>query len=117
MKVYKITANILHQEQHFPIEFSCKGIGLGDALEWHESLDLMLLKYNNIQITEQTETNIFECFLFMADIPKKQYKKYRKEYDLEGYSQIAENYIDYNWDIVTSKKIKHGHIRKQNELQ
>ena len=42
----------------------------------------------------------------MAELPKKEYKKYRKEYDKEGYSEIAENSIDYNWTIVTSKKFK-----------
>ena len=42
----------------------------------------------------------------MAKLPKKEYKKYRKEYEKEGYSEIAENSINYDWTIITSKKYK-----------
>ena len=39
-------------------------------------------------------------------MPKKAYKQYRREHDLEGYSEIAESYIDYDWTEIASKKLK-----------
>ena len=108
MIVYKIQANILYQEQHFPIGINCGAFGDGGILEWHESLDLKLAQFNNIKVIDKDaeKGNIIECFLFMAKLPKKEYKKYRNEYELEGYSEIAEEYINYDWTIVTSKKFK-----------
>lgn len=80
--------------------------GNGDALEWHESLDLILARYNNIKIEEDVEREVIECIIFMAQMPRKAYKQYRREYDLEGYSEIAESYIDYDWIEIVSKKLK-----------
>lgn len=52
MKVFKVTADILHDEQNFPVDFNCGAFGEGDSLEWHESLDLQLAKFNNVKVTE-----------------------------------------------------------------
>ena len=107
MKVYKVTANILFDKQHFPINFSCEPFGNGDALEWHESLDLILSKFNNISVLEDCKGEVVECNIFMAKMPKKAYNQYRREHDLEGYSEIAESYINYDWIEIASKKLKH----------
>ena len=107
MKVFKVTADILHDEQNFPVDFNCGAFGEGDSLEWHESLDLQLAKFNNVKVTEKVDKGtVIECCLFMGKLPKKEYKKYRKEHEKEGYSEIAENNIDYDWTIITSKKFK-----------
>ena len=106
MKVFKVTANILYLGGHFPIDFTCEPFGEGDALEWNKSLDLMLAKYNNIKLLEGEKGDIVECFLFAANLPKKVYNIYRDECEREGYSEIAEGVINYDWDILLSKKIK-----------
>lgn len=108
MIVYKIQVNQLYEEQHCPLNFNCGVFGDGGILEWHESLDFKLAQFNHIVIDDEqvTKGDVIECFLFMAELPKKEYKKYRKEYDKDGYSEIAEHSIDYNWTIVTSKKQK-----------
>lgn len=107
MIVYKITSNILFNGGHFPLEFNFGKMGEVDWFEWHESLDLQLARFNNIKITEKIDKGeTIENFLFMAEIPKKEYKRYRKEYDKEGYSEIAENHINYDWTIVAVKKFK-----------
>ena len=107
MRVFKITADIFYDGQYFPVDFNCGAFGEGDSLEWHESLDLQLVRFNNIKISKKVNKGtVIECFLFMAKLPKKEYKKYRKEYEKEGYSEIAENSINYDWTIITSKKFK-----------
>jgi hypothetical protein len=107
MIVYIIQSNVLYKGGHYPTDFTCEPFGESGCLEWHKSLDLMLAKYNNIKFLEDVKGETTECFLFMAELPKRNYKAYRKEYDKEGYSEIAENFIDYNWTIIASKKQKH----------
>lgn len=108
MKVYKIQVNQLYDGQHFPLTFNCGAFGDGGILEWNESLDFKLAQFNHIVIDDEqvVKGDIIECFLFMAELPKKIYKGYRKEYDKEGYSEIAETHINYDWIEVTSKKYK-----------
>lgn len=107
MKVYKVTVNALQEGSHFPLYHDYDKLGENECCEWHDSLDLQLLRFNNVRITEKVDKGTtIECFLFMADIPKKGYKLYREEHEKEGYSEIAEQYINYNWTIVTSKKFK-----------
>lgn len=108
MIVYKIQVNQLYEGQHCPLDFNCGAFGDGGILEWHKNLDLKLAQFNNIKVVDKNaeKRDVVECFLFMAKLPKKEYKKYRKEYDKEGYSEIAEDFINYDWTIVTSKKFK-----------
>ena len=106
MKVYMITSNILHLGGHFPLDHNYGKLGESGCMEWHESLDLQLLRFNNIRILEDVEGETIENVLFMAEMPKKAYKKYRKEFEKEGYSEIAEMYINYDWIEITSKKFK-----------
>jgi hypothetical protein len=107
MIVYKVTANALEEGSHFPLYYDYGTLGENECCEWHESLDLQLLRFNNIRITEKVDRGTtIECSLFMAKLPKKEYKRYREEYEKEGYSEIAENSINYDWTIVTSKKFK-----------
>lgn len=107
MKVYMLTVNILYKGGHFPLGHNYGKMGESTCCEWHESLDLQLARFNNVKITEDLDKeDTVENFLYMADIPKKGYKKYREEFDREGYSEIAEEYINYDWKVVTSKKYK-----------
>jgi hypothetical protein len=102
-----ITSNVLHLGGHFSLDHDYGKLGESGCGEWHESLDLQLLRFNNINITEHVDKGeTIENFLFMGEMPKKAYKQYRKEYDKEGYSEIAECYINYNWVEIASKKYK-----------
>ena len=55
MRVFKITADIFYDGQHFPVDFNCGAFGEGDSLEWHESLDLQLVRFNNIKISKKVK--------------------------------------------------------------
>ena len=107
MRVYKVTSNILYLGSHFPLDHNYGKLGESECCEWHESLDLQLLRFNNINIIEHVDKGeTIENFLYMAEIPKKAYKLYREEHDREGYSEIAEMYINYDWIEIINKKYK-----------
>lgn len=71
----------------------------GDSLEWHESLDLQLVRFNNIKISKKLiiKELLLNVFIYGKSCRKKNIKV-RKEYEKEGYSEIAENSMKLRLD-------------------